>query len=240
MRVTHRALGIAMAVVATMLAPAACRATPDAPQILLAVVETGSSFRLDGSFVTPAPRAVAWSVLTDYDALDQFVSSMRHSKIRVRTADTLLVEQSAACRILVFNRTIHLLLSVQETPLRTIRFRDVAHRDVQSYIGSWELHDVPDGIRVDYRVAVTPRDGSTNRMAMGCARSSARGLLGEVAAEIARRAEASSALPVTSTVRPAARHLTASATGFPGRRAPVASAPSSLPRLQRGHMVLSK
>src|SRR5206468_1817132 len=47
-------------------------------------------YSVRGAFEAPVPAGVAWSVLTDYDHIGAFVTSMRSSSIERREAERLL------------------------------------------------------------------------------------------------------------------------------------------------------
>ena len=194
----RRAYIAVMCVAGLMASSPKVRAADD---VSLAFTQTADSiYRINGSFVTLAPRRVIWSVLTDYDGIDRFVTSMRESHVRRRDSDSLLVEQAAVVRLFLFSRTVHLVLDVRETPYESIRFVDIRHRDLRSYHGSWELHDVPGGIRVDYAVTAGGDFDGAGFFAKRGVTSTARSLLREVRAEVVRRAAlaaAADSLPAT-------------------------------------------
>lgn len=187
-----------------------CGARPGraADDVILTVARAKDGYRIHGSFTTAAPRAVTWAVLTDYDDLDQFVSSMRTSRVLRRTRDSLIVEQVAVGRVFLFSRTIHLVLEVREEPFDTIRFADISHRDLRAYRGEWEMHDVPGGTRVDYNVRAADPGGSSFFAERGI-RGVSRGLLHEIKQEIEKRALRA------GTTHPAAESTAPSGDGTP-------------------------
>src|SRR6266699_1742851 len=65
----------------------------------VSVAGTGNrGYRVVGTFRVNASSQVAWSVLTDYDNLSSFVSSMRSSSAARPEAGRLLVTQEAVGR----------------------------------------------------------------------------------------------------------------------------------------------
>lgn len=165
--------------------PRAARAAED---VSLSVVPIKDGYRIHGDFLTSAPRTVIWSVLTDYDNLERFVSSMRSSHVKRHTRDSLVVEQVAVSRVLFITRTIRLVLDVREEPMAVIRFTDTSHRDVRTYGGEWELHEAPGGIRVDYNVRMSGVPGGPSYLVQRGVRGISRKLLREIRDEIGKRA----------------------------------------------------
>ncbi|MBV8201591.1 MAG: SRPBCC family protein [Acidobacteria bacterium] len=147
-----------------------------------------STLRLEGRFTTPASRATAWGVLTDYDHIQTFVDSMLASRVKARGDGLLLVEQRSVARVLWFHRTFDVVLKVREEPGRLIAFDDVSKASFERYEGSWSLQDTAAGTEVIYRL--TAKGGFIGFMARGPAQKMVKALLEQVRAEIGRRAAA--------------------------------------------------
>ncbi len=186
------ALAVLAVLASALPAAAAVRsATPSGglSPITVSVADLGdSTMRLDGRFTVNCPAATAWSVLTDYDHIQKFVTSMRKSRVKERGDGFLLVEQESVAKLFLFHRTFHVLLKVVEKPRQSIVFDDVSRTSFAQYTGSWSLQEVGGGVEVSYRltvkgglVGITPR-GSSQQMVAS--------LLEQVRAEIARRAAA--------------------------------------------------
>src|ERR1700687_93399 len=156
-------------------------------QVVVTFADLGNStMRLEGRFTTAAPRATAWSVLTDYDHISAFVASMRSSRVKAHGDGFLLVEQETAARILLFHRTMRVLLNVREQPRQSIAFADVSKASFERYEGSWTLQDTPGGTQVIYQL--TAKSGFVGFVARGPSQRMVRELLEQVRAEIDRRA----------------------------------------------------
>lgn len=103
------------------------------------VSRNGQSFfeiSADG-FVRAAPQQ-AWSVLTDYDRLSEFVPDLLSSKVVARGAHEAVVEQRSEAGFLFISHPIHLVVRATEQPFSSI---DVAlvSGDMQRYSAHWEL-----------------------------------------------------------------------------------------------------
>ena len=93
-----------------------------------------ANFKVDASSTT------AYNVLTDYDNLPKFVSSMEYSHVLQLTENEALVEQEAIVKAFIFKKRIHVTLAViEDRDLGFISFHDVAARDFVSYNGYWQV-----------------------------------------------------------------------------------------------------
>ncbi|MBI3292650.1 MAG: hypothetical protein HYZ73_07585 [Elusimicrobia bacterium] len=80
-----------------------CVVPSSAHEVFVALSDVNhGAYRLEGHFVVEAPRHVVWEVLTDYDHIREFVSSIRTSQVKQRDKDWLLLEQDAVGRVLFF------------------------------------------------------------------------------------------------------------------------------------------
>jgi carbon monoxide dehydrogenase subunit G len=144
-------------------------------------------YRVEGAFVVDAPRTVVWEVLTDYEGIDEFVSSILRSEVTERRPDGLLLQQEAVGKLFLFSKSIHLLLEVREEPEHTIAFRDVSGRSFESYSGEWRIEDAGDAVRVSYALSAKPAFRQPPFVARRTMRDSVQRLLDEVRLEIESR-----------------------------------------------------
>lgn len=156
--------------------------------VQLALQDLGhGAYHIEGWFSVDVPLPTAWDVLTDYDAIDTFVSSLHESRIVEAHDRHLLLEQIAVGKAFFLSRRIHVLLRVQETPRQRIDFEDVAHKDFVSYRGVWEVRPTLSGLDVLYTLDCHRRFKVPNFLAKDALRKSAKSLLSEVKDEILRR-----------------------------------------------------
>lgn len=148
-------------------------------------------YSLEGRFSVRAPRQVVWNTLTDYDGVDDFVSSIVSSRFIDKAGDHVLVEQYAKARILFFSREIHVLLRIHEQPFRAIRFQDISGKDFKFYSGSWELEESRGVVSVAYKLKAKRRFHAPDFLAQSAFKKNARAMLEEVCDEILRRTETS-------------------------------------------------
>jgi carbon monoxide dehydrogenase subunit G len=160
------------------------------PQV--SVTGTGNgAYRIEGSFGVNAPPHVAWAVLTDYDNLSSFVSSMRSSSAERPESGRLLVTQEAVGRAGPFSRKLHVVLDVTEQPPDRIEFYDVCGASFESYVGAWAIDSDGVGARVTYVLDARPRS-SPPFFARPILSSNARALLEQVRLEMLRRTRTAS------------------------------------------------
>jgi carbon monoxide dehydrogenase subunit G len=177
------ALAVSMAVAAGAEGRPAV-AILDSPSV--SVSGASGTYRIEGSFDVETPAAIVWAVLTDYDRVPSFVSSMRSSTAQRESTGRLLVTQEAVGRAGPFSRTMRVVLDVvEEAPVR-IAFRDVCGGSFHSYAGSWTIAPEGAGVRVRYTLEARPRS-SPPLFAKSIMSSNARGLLEQVRLEILRR-----------------------------------------------------
>lgn len=156
--------------------------------------DTGDgSYRVEGRFTVEAPPALVWEVLTDYEGIEAFVSSMRRSRVRERKDGRVLLEQEAAAQVLFFSRTMRVLLDVVERPEEEILFKDLSGEDFEFYRGAWRIEPAEGGTEVRYELRAKRRFRAPEFLAKGVARKTSGTLLEEVLLEIHRRLQSRNA-----------------------------------------------
>ena len=164
------------------------------PPPVVSIADRGdATLQLEGRFTTTTSRAIVWNVLTDYDHIQEFVSSMRSSHVKEHGNGFLIVEQESVAKVLFFQRTFHLLLKVREEPQQSIAFEDVSRASFEHYDGSWSLKETPAGIEVIYRLTAKGGFMTTGFMSRTAARNMAEELLEQVRTEMSHRAGAKAA-----------------------------------------------
>src|SRR5262245_29342018 len=58
----------------------------------------GKTYVVDAAFDVNVPASLAWEVLTDYEGIGRFVSSIRQSTVKRREAGRVLLEQHGVGR----------------------------------------------------------------------------------------------------------------------------------------------
>ncbi len=103
----------------------------------------------------PVDGKVAWSVLTDYDRLAEFVPDMHTSRRISRPGEPIRVHQRGEKSWLLLDTPFEVVLLMHETPYSRIHFRQLAGTLKDMY-GEWRLLPLPDGVRITYAARLEP------------------------------------------------------------------------------------
>jgi ribosome-associated toxin RatA of RatAB toxin-antitoxin module len=141
-----------------------------------------------GGFAVPVSAQIVWEVLTDYDGIAKYVPSIEASRVERQVDGRLLLRQDAVAEAWFVRRRMHVLLEVDETPRKRIRFRDVLGKDFRSYAGGWTIAPGPQGTQVDYDLTAEPAAAIGRMFCRGAMHHTATELLTQVREEVLRRA----------------------------------------------------
>lgn len=182
-------IGLALMTGTGVCDPGAVPASNGLDEILVLIDETDEGlYQVIGRFWVDATIDQSWEVLTDYENIDRFTSSVASS--RVTRSDSLrhLVEQQAAVGMFIFKKRMQVSLQVDEIPKRQIDFRDIEQKDLARYQGSWLLEPWQGGVRITYTMEALPKKSMPHFLERMMVNRSSVGLLREVREEIERRA----------------------------------------------------
>ncbi len=151
--------------------------------------EENGFFVLKGWFHTSAPAKIVWDVLTDYDHIQDFVSSMKSSRVITHQDNDLVVDQRAASNFMMFSFDVNVLLRIKEMPYEKIEFVDNEKKNFKYYEGFWGIGQDPEGkgCLVSYNLKVTPNFYLPGFIAAGIFKDNASAMLGAVKKEIETR-----------------------------------------------------
>jgi carbon monoxide dehydrogenase subunit G len=149
------------------------------------VLADGDAFDVSAASLVAAPPALAWQVLTGYEAYPGFVPGMILSR-RIH-AEPLRVEQRGRFGILFLSRTIDVTMEIDEQPQSRISFRAIAG-DLRSLETEIAVEAVDNGALIRYRSRIVPDFWVPPLISVALVRTSIRGKLHAVAVEIERRA----------------------------------------------------
>jgi hypothetical protein len=145
------------------------------------------AYTVDAAFDVNVPASIAWEVLTDYEGIGRFVTSIRQSTIKRREAGRVLLEQHGVGTAWIFSVPMHVVLDVREHDERVLAFHDVCGKSFSVYEGSWELSAIAGGTRVTYRLKADPTGRQPAMLAKSAIKGSVKTLLDEVRKEIVAR-----------------------------------------------------
>jgi ribosome-associated toxin RatA of RatAB toxin-antitoxin module len=86
----------------------------------------------------PQPVAQVWKVLTDYEALADFIPNLATSRLLEHPHDGIRLEQIGSQRFLRFNFSARVVLDLEEKFPQEITFRMI-EGDFKDFSGSWGL-----------------------------------------------------------------------------------------------------
>lgn len=160
----------------------------DAPISVEVERAADKAYVVDAAFDVDAPSQIVWEVLTDYEGISRFVSSIRQSAVKQREPGRVLLEQHGVGRAWIFSMPMHVVLDVREHDQRLLAFRDTCGKSFTSYEGAWELASVGARTRVTYHLKAAPTGGQPAALTRAAMRGNVKRLLEEVRAEILARA----------------------------------------------------
>lgn len=156
-------------------------------EVFVLISRGPSGIEVEGRCVLETSPATAWAVLTDYEGIARFVSSMRESRVTERGSGHVLVEQVAVGRLFLFSKSMRVVLRVHEEPPGRIQFEDVLHRDFTTYRGEWIVEQRGEDVEIAYRVLARPTFRMPDALMRGVFKRTVRDLVSEVGVEIERR-----------------------------------------------------
>jgi ribosome-associated toxin RatA of RatAB toxin-antitoxin module len=115
-----------------------------APEMNVSVRQAGSLLTVEGWLDTRATRAVAWSVLTDYEHFPEFVPGIRANRVTNSEGRVKTIDQSGSVISGPFRLLYDGTMRIEETPDAglTILFLTGPFKDVQ---GEWRIERAGNG-----------------------------------------------------------------------------------------------
>jgi ribosome-associated toxin RatA of RatAB toxin-antitoxin module len=101
----------------------------------------GRQRRLTACIDIPAPVAQVWEVLTNYEALAEFIPNLAKSKLIDHPSGGIRLEQVGNQKVLRLNFSARVVLDLEEYCPHTIKFQMV-EGDFKSFAGSWNLENI--------------------------------------------------------------------------------------------------
>lgn len=146
----------AIAIVAGGLAWSAHAQTKDAgPVRSFDVTQNDDTYVATIVMYSPAPIAVAWSVLTDFDNMGKFVPNVKESSIKARDGNTLTVEQKGTARFGLLSFPYTSVRRMELDPQKSILSTQV-QGSMKKVVSLMKLSPEASGTRLDYRIELVP------------------------------------------------------------------------------------
>jgi len=143
--------------VALLLAGALCaQAAASVPQVEIETNGHGDYITVTASAEMLVDPRTAWAVITDYDHLADFIPYMLSSRVVLRDADRLVIEQTGEFSFLFFRQPVQAQLAVVESPQRRVMARAVSG-NFREMEGRYTLENLPAGtVRLTYSGRLVP------------------------------------------------------------------------------------
>ncbi len=146
------------------------------------------AYTVEATFEVNAGPEVVWAVLTDYEGIAGFVSSIRQSTVKRREPGRVVLEQHGVGKAWIVSVPMHVVLEVQEQDGRVLVFRDLCGKSFSVYEGRWEITTAGEQTKVSYRLKADPAGRQPAMLARPAIRGSVKKLLDDVQREILARA----------------------------------------------------
>lgn len=144
--INHFCLGLTLALMAATTQAASAKVT----------ASTGlSGVRVEASQVLQADADTVWATLTDYNKLATFIPDMVSSRLISPPGAPKRVEQIADAGLFAFVMPDHVVLLMEESPNRLIRFRSVSGK-VLAMTGEWQIVGDKAPVTLFYRSRIIP------------------------------------------------------------------------------------
>lgn len=132
-----------------------CQAS-SAQELSIETAKQNGAITVSASATMRVELETAWSVISDYDHLAEFIPSMHSSRVVQRNGGQLLVEQTGALVFLFFSQPVEVRLAVTEWPQQRIAARAVGG-NLKEMEGSYTLEALPGGeVRLAYTARLLP------------------------------------------------------------------------------------
>jgi ribosome-associated toxin RatA of RatAB toxin-antitoxin module len=138
-------------------------ATPDPDLLKLVEIWTsppqGRQRQLSARITIDHPPTCVWQVLTDYEALPEFVPNLQKSQRLPHPTGGIRIEQVGAQRFIRLKFSARVVLDVEEEFPRQLQFTMV-EGDFKSFSGSWQLSSLesnPQRTDLLYTLQVVPK-----------------------------------------------------------------------------------
>ena len=150
------------------------------------VRETNGAYSVDARFSVTQGAEIVRAVLTDYEQIPRFMPDMKKSIVHERRADVTVVEQEAVSKMMMFSKTVHLLLDVS-ADAGSVRFRDRCGRSFERYDGVWTFTERNGVTLITYQLTAKPTFGVPEFIVKRLLKRDAAEMIARLEQEITRR-----------------------------------------------------
>lgn len=151
-----RALASAALAAFALFAANAHAATDALPPVTVSVEHTGDVYVVVASLIAPVAPAAAWTVLTDFDHMADFMPTLKSSRVLKAVDNRVLVHQRGTMELGALRMPFESDREIEMSPPGVIHSRQV-RGNMQRVDSTTTFNEIPGGTRVDYRVEIVPK-----------------------------------------------------------------------------------
>jgi ribosome-associated toxin RatA of RatAB toxin-antitoxin module len=152
------------------------------------VREQAGIYTVDATFNVSQPASRALATLTDYEQIPRFMPEVQTSRVLERGGDRAVVEQDALARFMMFSKSVHLVLEVEQGPA-AVRFRDLSGQSFSSYEGAWVFTERDGYTAIRYQLSARPAFDVPDFLLKRLLKRDATRMIERLQREIAARAQ---------------------------------------------------
>lgn len=142
-------------IVGLMVSAPTVRCTDAATEMQVHLQQDGETMVINVNFLVPATPVEAWQVLTDFDHMHHFVSSLRSSKVVQRDGNQLTIAQAGRAVVGWLTFSYESIREVQLHPYHTIRTHQLSG-SAKRFDGLTQLLPEGAGTRIHFRGESVP------------------------------------------------------------------------------------
>lgn len=188
MPIIGRSILFAMALALLPVAAAIAAAPPNPGDIAVDIRRDGEAFVVNVDFLVDSTRQQAWNVLTDYDHMAEFLSSMTASGIIRRDQDRIEVAQTGHVSLGPFEFKVENVREIEFVPLQEIRSK-LIRGDMKASSFTTRLSTEGNRTRINYQGRFIPDRWIPPLIGTAVLEAQTRKQFAEFRAEILRRIE---------------------------------------------------
>jgi carbon monoxide dehydrogenase subunit G len=119
------------------------------------ITQNDDTYVANIAMYAPAPLAVAWSVLTDFDNMSKWVPNVKESSIKAKDGNTMTVEQRGTARFGLLSFPYTSVRRMDLDPQKSILSTQV-QGSMKKVVSLMKLTPDASGTRLDYRIEIVP------------------------------------------------------------------------------------
>jgi len=117
------------------------------------IARKDTHFQVSAAITMPVKPCAAYSLLTDYASLPDYIPGILEIQTERISGDTIKVRQVGKVKVLFFHVKMWTTLEMEEIPFHRIIFKQI-EGELKSYSGEWNLLETPQGTKLSYSASL--------------------------------------------------------------------------------------